>query len=240
VNDTEIECAGWTIKDDFNRIVNESAALKERIAFLEARRDELQASNKAYLERARTAEAENRCLRNIKRRDDFGLAPEQQSELTKELAANERLWNALILSDVNFAETYQDRVHKWMLACFTKEIAENGIERNHRFIEEALELVQACGCTQSEAHQLVDYVYGRPIGERYQEVGGVLVTLAALCSANGIDMQASGEIELTRIFGKVEQIRVKRAAKPKHPPCPKGSWITRVGGTSNEALNIRS
>ena len=39
----------------------------------------------------------------------------------------------------------------------------------HRFLEEALELVQACGATASEAHQLVDYVYGRPVGEPAQE-----------------------------------------------------------------------
>ena len=86
--------------------------------------------------------------------------------------------------------------------------------------EEALELVQACGCTASEAHQLVDYVYGRDVGEPAQEVGGVMITLAALCLANGIDMAGAGETELARIWTKVEAIRAKQAAKPKHSPLP--------------------
>ena len=77
----------------------------------------------------------------------------------------------------------QSRVLPWMLACFGPTIPFDKTERNHRFLEEALELVQSIGCTQSEAHQLVDYVYGRPAGEPSQEVGGVMVTLAALCIA---------------------------------------------------------
>ena len=118
------------------------------------------------------------------------------------------------------ADSFQSRVQPWMLACFGAEIAADGAERNHRFLEESLELVQACGCTASEAHQLVDYVYGRPVGERKQEVGGVMVTLAALCLAQGLDMHAAGETELARIWTKVEAIRAKQAAKPKHSPLP--------------------
>jgi len=118
------------------------------------------------------------------------------------------------------SETLQERVQPWMLACFGEVIAGDREERNHRFLEEALELVQACGCTASEAHQLVDYVFGREIGEPPQEVGGVMVTLAALCLANGIDMHAAAETELARIWTKVEAIRAKQAAKPKHSPLP--------------------
>jgi hypothetical protein len=115
---------------------------------------------------------------------------------------------------------FQQRVRPWMLACFGEEIAGDRDERNHRFLEEALELVQSTGCTAYEAHQLVDYVYGREVGEPSQEVGGVMVTLAALCLANSLDMHANGETELARIWTKVEAIRVKQAAKPKHLPLP--------------------
>lgn len=114
----------------------------------------------------------------------------------------------------------QQRVHPWLMACFGPEISADKIERNHRFLEESLELVQALGCTASEAHQLVDYVFGRPVGDGSQEVGGVMITLAALCLANGFDMHASGETELARIWTKVDQIRAKQAAKPKHSPLP--------------------
>ncbi|WPB58601.1 hypothetical protein [Xylophilus sp. GOD-11R] len=118
------------------------------------------------------------------------------------------------------AESFQLRVQPWMMACFGEMIAGDREERNHRFLEEALELVQSTGCTASEAHQLVDYVYGRPVGEPAQEVGGVMVTLAALCLANGLDMHDAAEVELARIWTKVEAIRAKQAAKPKHSPLP--------------------
>lgn len=115
---------------------------------------------------------------------------------------------------------FQQRVKFWILSCFGVEISNDKVERNHRFLEEALELVQSTGCTQSEAHQLVNYVFGRPVGEPFQEVGGVQVTLAALCEAHGIDSNQAAETELTRIWAKIEQIRAKQAAKPKHGPLP--------------------
>lgn len=114
----------------------------------------------------------------------------------------------------------QPKVKPWLLACFGEEIASNIVERNHRFLEESLELVQSTGCTASEAHQLVDYVFNRPVGDPPQEVGGVMITLAALCLASGMDMHQAGEIELARIWTKVEQIREKQAAKPKYSPLP--------------------
>lgn len=118
------------------------------------------------------------------------------------------------------SDTFQRRVAPWMQECFGAEIAADITERNHRFLEEALELVQSKGCTASEAQQLVDYVYGRDIGEVNQEVGGVMVTLAALCLAANVNMHQAGEKELERVWGKVDQIRAKQAAKPDHSPLP--------------------
>lgn len=117
-------------------------------------------------------------------------------------------------------ETFQARVQPWLAACFGAEIASDKIERNHRFLEEALELVQSTGCTQSEAHQLVGYVFGREVGDPRQEVGGVMVTLAALCLSQSLDMHEAGEAELARVWTKVEAIRAKQASKPKHSPLP--------------------
>lgn len=108
----------------------------------------------------------------------------------------------------------------WLEECFGETISKDKVERNHRFLEEALELVQSLGCTREEAHQLVDYTFDRPVGEPYQEVGGSMTTLAALCSANGFNMMELGEIELERMYEKIEVIRAKQAAKPKHSPCP--------------------
>lgn len=118
------------------------------------------------------------------------------------------------------AEPFQKRVRTWTVSCFGEVIAGDRTERSHRFIEEALELVQATGTTASEAHQLVDYVYGRPVGELRQEVGGALSTLAALCNAHRIDMTECGDTELARCWIKIEKIRAKQAAKPKYSPLP--------------------
>lgn len=119
-------------------------------------------------------------------------------------------------------QSFQDRVAPWMQECFGPEISADCVERNHRFVEEALELAQSLGCTESEVYQLVRYVFSRPEGDPPQEVGGVMVTLAALCLAQGLDMHADGEVELERINRPevIEKIRAKQAAKPKHSPLP--------------------
>lgn len=124
---------------------------------------------------------------------------------------------------------FQKRVADWLLACFGSEIAHDKTERSHRFIEEALELVQCCGITASECHQLVDYVFNRPAGEMRQEMGGVMVTLAALAFAHGMSMELAGETELKRVHGKIEQIREKQANKPKHSPLPQAVAVNDFG-----------
>ena len=107
-----------------------------------------------------------------------------------------------------------------MQACFGAETSRDIVERNHRFLEESLELVQALGATEQEVLQLVEYVFNRPAGNAQQEVGGVMVTLAALCLAAGFDMDDSAEAELTRIWTMVDKIRAKHATKPKNSPLP--------------------
>ncbi|RKR79223.1 Lar family restriction alleviation protein [Marinobacter nauticus] len=128
-------------------------------------------------------------------------------------------------------ESFQSRVAPWMQECFGPEVSADKVERNHRFLEESLELVQSLGCTKAEALQLVDYVYGRPAGDPPQEVGGVRVTLAALCLATGMDQDECAETELARIWTKVPQIRAKQAAKPKHSPLPQADGCPECGST---------
>lgn len=132
--------------------------------------------------------------------------------------------------------TLQERVQPWMMACFGPAISADVTERNHRFLEESLELVQSTGCTQSEAHQLVDYVFGRPAGEPAQEIGGVMITLAALCLAIGADMDQCGETELARIWTCVEKIRDKQAAKPPHSPLPVPSALPERQSTITDEV----
>ncbi|PVD52386.1 hypothetical protein DC498_09755 [Terrimonas sp.] len=116
------------------------------------------------------------------------------------------------------SESFQQRVNEWMQACFGAALSKDKMERNHRFLEEALELIQSLGCTKSEAHQITEYVFSRPVGETYQECGGVMITLAALSTSASLNMFTCGEEELKRIWKHVEQIRTKQQGKPKHLP----------------------
>lgn len=145
------------------------------------------------------------------------MTPDRERDL---LDANNRYLEEARIARRAAAGGFQARVDPWLLACFGETIARDRQERAHRFLEEAIELVQAAGTTASEAHQLVDYVFARPVGELPQESGGVSVTHAAFCLAHGIDMAEAAERELARVWTKVEAIRAKQAAKPKHSPLP--------------------
>jgi len=117
--------------------------------------------------------------------------------------------------------TFQSNVDEWVIACFGEDVRNDLTERADRFIEESLELAQTTdGFTAERAHALVDYVFNRPIGEPHQEVGGVMVTLAALCNANGLNMAQDAEVELARVWTKVEAIRAKQKAKPRGSALP--------------------
>lgn len=115
---------------------------------------------------------------------------------------------------------FQERVAPFMLQCFGSGIAADTVERNHRFLEESLELVQALGCPVGDARMLVEYVYGRPVGDPHQECGGVMVTLAALSTAAGLSMDHAGDAELKRVWEKIDGIREKQKSKPRNSPVP--------------------
>jgi hypothetical protein len=115
---------------------------------------------------------------------------------------------------------FQDRVQPWMNACFGAEISGDRLERGDRLLEEVLELLQSGDYPPERVAALVSYVWNRPKGEPAQEVGGVMVTLAAYCLAHGLDMHDAAETELARIWTKVEKIRAKQAAKPTGSALP--------------------
>lgn len=81
-------------------------------------------------------------------------------------------------------------------------------------------MAQANGCSRKDAQALVEYVYSRPEGLPELEVGGVLVTLAGLCSATGIDMNEAGDRELERNWRRIDAIRRKQESKPHGSPLP--------------------
>lgn len=118
--------------------------------------------------------------------------------------------------------SFQTRVYAWLLQCFGAEISHDKVERVDRFIEEALELAQSLDYPKERVLALVEYVYARPKGHPPQELGGVMVTLAALCTPHQLDMSEASEAELARILQPaiVEKIRRKQAAKPTGSALP--------------------
>jgi hypothetical protein len=116
--------------------------------------------------------------------------------------------------------SFQSRVRDWLIACFPPAAVGDRKERVHRFLEEALELAQATGCSKVEALELVDYVFARKIGDPRQEVGGVMVTLAGLCHVANIDLEAAAEAELNRNWSRIDLIRTKQACRPVNSALP--------------------
>lgn len=111
--------------------------------------------------------------------------------------------------------SFQAGVAEWMGQCFLPSLYSNMTERGDRLLEEVLELLQAHGYDKARVPTLVDYVFGRPVGDPTQEVGGVMVTLAGYCWVAGLDMHAAGDAELARINQPhvMAKIRAKQEAK---------------------------
>lgn len=108
----------------------------------------------------------------------------------------------------------QKTVATWCINAFGVEHATSIPQRGIRLLEEALEAYQAAGATQEMAHRLVDYVFGRPVGELAQELGGVGVTLLALANAAGLIADEQEALEVARVLSKpLEVYAARNAAK---------------------------
>jgi hypothetical protein len=121
---------------------------------------------------------------------------------------------------MNEFKNYQENISKWIITCFGEEIANDKIERCFRFAEESMELVQSLGVTKEQMFELVNYTFSRPLGEPHQEVGGVMVTLSALCSATDLNLETCADDEYQRILTKIDKIRAKHFSKPANVLSP--------------------
>lgn len=151
------------------------------------------------------------------------------------------------------AYPFQQRVVRWCRAAFGDKDTDDKRMRSLRFIEEAVELVQATGLTEEEAIRVLKHVYAKPVGKVHQEIGGVMVTFATLVSAHGLAMYQCGEDELARCWLNIEKIRVRHANKPKFDgtdqfpeaaKCPCGAALImrseKESGHCSECVRIRS
>jgi hypothetical protein len=124
-----------------------------------------------------------------------------------------RLDSILQDREVMTITAYQLNIEAWTHACFGADIATNVHERNYRFLEESLELVQAGGLSKEEALAMVNHVFDRPPGELEQEVGGTIVTLASFCNARKISLEAAAVTELNSVIANIDRIREKHKNK---------------------------
>jgi NTP pyrophosphatase (non-canonical NTP hydrolase) len=120
----------------------------------------------------------------------------------------------------NDSLAFQDSCRNWVVECLGEDAVHNVPERTFRFLEEALELSQAAGCSKENAVKLVDYVYSRPVGQVNEESGQVACTLASLCNAIGLDLDAAAKAELERCWLKIDVIRAKALSKRTNDSLP--------------------
>jgi hypothetical protein len=69
----------------------------------------------------------------------------------------------------------------------------------HRFLERAISLAKACGCTSLEAQNLVNYVFFTPPGEKTMETSETLYELSVLSDLHDLDLSACSELKLAAI-----------------------------------------
>lgn len=96
----------------------------------------------------------------------------------------------------------QAQILAWAKECFGEAEATNLTQRGLRLLEEATEAYQAVGGDAEMAHKLVDYVFGRPVGEVKQELGGVAITTLCLAAAAGLSADEAEREEVERVLSK--------------------------------------
>ena len=103
----------------------------------------------------------------------------------------------------------QKKVYEWCVAAFG-EINAQPAQRALRFLEEAIELTQACKVPKDFVERLVTYVYGQPEGDIIQELGGVSLTLLALAQSLNVSAESAEALEIGRVLSKPLDYYTKR------------------------------
>lgn len=116
--------------------------------------------------------------------------------------------------------TFQRIVEGVMAQTFGPDIFKDKPERNQRFLEAAIRLFRSCGGNATEAWRMVDYVYAQPSDAKIEEVGGVMVNLAALCESQDVQSTGLGILYLERIRGNMPRARGIERRKPRISPSP--------------------
>lgn len=114
---------------------------------------------------------------------------------------------------MNDTTMYQQLVGAWVKRGIGVASYEDMQERGDRVLEEVLELLQSGGYDFNRIPYMMDYVNSRPAGDPHQELGGVMVCLAAYAGSAGLNMETAQWDEYNRIVEKVELIAAKDERK---------------------------
>jgi NTP pyrophosphatase (non-canonical NTP hydrolase) len=108
----------------------------------------------------------------------------------------------------------QQLIVAWGIRAFGIEEMRSPYRRALRLVEEAIELGQAADVPVEMAHQIVEMVYGRPVGRTHEEVADVFNTLMAYCAARGLDLEQQVVARFSDLLGEpVEKFRKRVAEK---------------------------
>ena len=102
-----------------------------------------------------------------------------------------------------------------MLEVWGAEILHEKRERALRFLEEALELVQATGLYKDDVIRQMHYTYDRPVGKVEEELGQTQFTFFALAACHDIDSYEAFQ-EVYRIActpERIEKVKAKNILK---------------------------
>lgn len=110
----------------------------------------------------------------------------------------------------------QTRLRTWAEGLFGAETASTKRTRLLRFLEEAVELVQAGGLSLEDQLHILRVVNAREAGEFGQEIGGVMVTLYLAAEVHGFSVEAEEDREIERIHTPEVMDRcIRRQAEKK-------------------------
>lgn len=114
--------------------------------------------------------------------------------------------------------SFQSQVQSWLADCPGQDGTKDVRHHAYRVLEEALELGQALRISKQEALQLVDCAFARPCGDASVQVGGVMLSLAALCAVKGVDLMEAAHRELTRVSSPENLPHIRTSTTADSPP----------------------
>lgn len=106
---------------------------------------------------------------------------------------------------------WQDFMRHWSVYVFGDRFSEITPHiRALRLLEETLELCQVDNVSLREIVIIIDQVYSKEPGNRFQEVGGVATCLIGYCDVAGVNLEGAAEAEMLRIMDPKVMEKVRR------------------------------